>query len=188
MGKTPDASREAMLIRRAKSGVASVRCKAESTLITAFEEELATLIRSSRTASGLPFDDAIQAARYGLLQAIRRFDPDANTRLWTYARPFVISQLARDARASASSGCDLLASAELPDQAPELSAAEDRVTCISVLSRLSARERFVLLARYVMGIRGRTIAKRLAISPAAVSMIERRAVERLVAKSLGAAA
>jgi RNA polymerase sigma factor (sigma-70 family) len=188
LGKTPCASREAMLIRRATSGAVSQRREAENTLIAEFEPELSAVIRSSRVGRGLPSADALQSARYGLLQAIRRFNPASGVRLWTYARPFVISQVARDARSAASSGLELSRASMLHDPAPDLARVEDRITCVAVLRRLSSRERFILVARYLSGVPAGTLARHLSISPAAVSLIERRAVNRINASSLALAA
>lgn len=179
MGNIPDASREAMLIRRATSGAESQRREAEATLILEFEPELSAVVRSSRAAHGLPLGDAMQAARFGLLQAIRRFEPSTGVRLWTYARSFVISQIARDAHAAASSGLELCHASALTDPVPHIDRIEDRATCSAILMRLSPRERFIFVARYLWGVPARAIAGHLSISPAAVSLLERRAVDRL---------
>ena len=179
MGQTPNASREAMLIQWAKSGPLSERREAETAILAEFEGELRAVVLSFPRVPGLSFDDAMQAARYGLLQALRRFDPNRVIRLWSYAREFVRAQIRRDGKAQSLEYLPLTAAEETAASTSSLEHVDDAITLSLCLRSLRPRERYVVVSRHLKGHSATELARHLRVTPAAVSMIERRAIDRL---------
>ncbi|HSS09973.1 MAG TPA: sigma-70 family RNA polymerase sigma factor, partial [Acidimicrobiales bacterium] len=57
--------------------------------------DLAYRLARKFTGRGEPFEDLLQVAFVGLIQAVDRFDPDAGVRLTSFAVPTILGELRR---------------------------------------------------------------------------------------------
>ncbi len=88
-------------------------------------EPLARSVARRYQSRGEPLDDLIQVARFGLLKAITRFDPDRGFAFATYATPTMVGELKRYFR---DNGWALHVPRGVKERAVELAAVSDRLS------------------------------------------------------------
>lgn len=102
----------------------------------------------------LPFEDAVQAGRIGLWQALRRYDPTRGTRISTYAVP-AIQRAVWAAVAADQPRPPLPAGPPPPVAAPEpmeaVRQAQGQAAVRVLVGQLPVRARQVLVAHYGLG-------------------------------------
>ena len=85
---------EPMLIALAQRGDKA----AMGTLLARFQPLLWSLSRRIGSTAEIPWEELVQAGNLGLMQAVRRYDKAQNTRLTTYAVPWILGEMKRTLR------------------------------------------------------------------------------------------
>lgn len=139
----------------------------------------------------LAFEDLVQLGALGLLDAARRFDPDAGATLRTFARPRIHGAIRDGIRAAhpltagqrrelRTGGVFQLLPLEAAAHVPAPGASSDAALFLEqLLADLPWRERLVLDAYYLRDIPLRAIARVLGITPGHAAVIKFTALARL---------
>lgn len=67
-------------------------------LLARFQPMLWKLSKRLSSTAAVPWEELVQAGNLGLMQAIRRYDESQNTRLITYAVPWILGEMKRTLR------------------------------------------------------------------------------------------
>lgn len=158
---------------------------------------LATFFAKKFRATTMDFDDLVQEARIGLIDAAERFDPKRGLKFSTYAVWHIRKQIMeairsrndtiRTPRRQAGKICGSLENVpDMPDTAPspdELMAADEEVQAIQgCIKHLPAREAIVIRLRHGINTEKLTLRKVgdiLGVSPERVRQIQAGAEEKL---------
>lgn len=160
---------------------------------------LATHFASRFQASRMEYEDIVQEAHMGLLDAADRFDPERGTKFSTYARWHIlkrvmdaihnINEIVRTPRRRPSHICVTLDEASviaMQDDTPHVSEAIDEADMVDAMraciKRLPSREAIVIRLRYGVNTKAMTLAKVgdiLGVSPQRVQQIQKSGEEKL---------
>lgn len=136
---------------------ASIGVEADLAAQLAAHERLVVWVVRRQWLGPLSFEEALQAGRIGLWQALRHYDPARGTRFSSYAVPAIARHIWRDvARATKEQrGCDRLATvAGTPTEPEEVRAGAPVAREVAgLLSTLPVRLRAVVVAHH--GLDGR---------------------------------
>ena len=127
---------------------------------------------------GLDWDDLEQAARLGLVEASRRFEPQRGVRFSTFAVPYIAGAVRRwlqvNRRPSGAVG-----SAGGPSDRPAGGGDEERLAVRLALEQLPQNLRRVVELRFYRGLSQQETALQLGLSQPTVSRRERLALRLL---------
>jgi RNA polymerase sigma factor (sigma-70 family) len=142
------AANEATRFEQAQAG-----CPMCLNALMARHEGLVQAVVRRQVLGGLPFAEALQAARLGLWRAILGYDPARGLAFSTYAWPCMMHQVwqavkSHDRREAALPRSCQEPSDEAPDLAPIGGAALVQQALHTLVRRLPARLQFVVIARY----------------------------------------
>jgi RNA polymerase sigma-B factor len=141
-----------------------------------------------------PFDDLVQAASVGLLEAIDRFDPARGVAFSSVALPMMLGEIRRHFRTRGWAGlealqagasyrglsCDVLVpAAALSAEDDGFERAEDRATIQALLELVPHREREILRLRFEEDRTQAQIGAVIGLSQMQVSRLIRSILERL---------
>lgn len=175
----PDDQR--LFVLRAQQGDAA----AIETLIDMHRPFLYALIKRLKCMS-ISREELLQAGVLGFLQAVKRYDQRQNTKLTTYAYPWILGEMRRAIRAAESNRisldetvgnadslrlCDILAGGEGIDT--------ERIDLHLALSRLEQEEWMLLCLRYFRDMTQKETAVLMKKSQTQISRLEQRALDRL---------
>lgn len=137
-----------------------------------------------RLPAWIEFDDILQCARLGLVEAARRFDPDRGTPFFVYARKHVYGAAIdafRSVRYRDYQHVQLLEAVPLewPDSDQRLACRDLRQILSRILRDLPKREQDLLVRRYWHGTAMRDIANILRISTSQAHKLHTHALGKI---------
>jgi len=134
-------------------GWAQTGCPACLNHFMAHHRRLVVFVVRRQTLGRLPFEDALQAGRIGLWQAILGYDPQKGFAFSTYAYPAIARRVwravKRAERADSTSTQAIFAEVLLaPDPDQALQARLVQAALYELVARLPGRLRLIIIARY----------------------------------------
>ncbi|MBQ7886318.1 MAG: sigma-70 family RNA polymerase sigma factor [Clostridia bacterium] len=130
-------------------------------------------------------EELIQAGNLGLMYAIARYDVSLDTKLITYAVPWILGEMRRMIRKAESSACSLdqpmdTENRTLYDVLPGGNGVDiGRIDLRLALSRLNPDEQILICLRYYRDKTQKETAEVLGKSQAQISKLERHALDAL---------
>ena len=140
---------------------------------------------------GYDAEDLTQIGAIGLIKAVKKFNPEFNVQFSTYAVPMITGEIkrflcddgavkiSRTLKENAMKGdkeirlLDTITGEEIED------GVINKVMIDDILSRLTEREKEIILLRYFRGKTQSEIAKIIGVSQVQISRIEKKAIERI---------
>lgn len=158
---------------------------AMGTLLARFQPMLWSLARRLGSAAEIPWEELVQAGNLGLMRAVRRYDERQETRLITYAVPWILGEMRRTLR-SMQFRCLSLEEERGEDSCSLMeclqSVGDVDLECVDLrlaMQRLPAEAQTLLCLRYFRDHTQAETARLMHKSQTQVSRLERRALDQL---------